>query len=125
MKKLKRLVYLVVISFLLLYYLQFGRKIEIKNTRIASHQNGYTECVSLVANKIYIADKEAFAEQVINTFIDNSFSDVKFSFDLGYPSDLNISVYMNEWDKNIDFEIYCVFDSDDDKAKLNYFEVWE
>ncbi|HIV42163.1 MAG TPA: hypothetical protein H9904_09345, partial [Candidatus Mediterraneibacter guildfordensis] len=83
MKKLKWIVLIVVIIFLVGFYLQFGREVEIRNTRITSYQNGYSEDVSIIANKLYIPDKDKFAKSMINTFIDNSFDDVKFSFDLG------------------------------------------
>lgn len=122
MKKIKWAVLIIVITFGAFYYLQFGRGVEIRNTRITSHQNGYSEEVSIIANKLYIADKDKFAKEMIDTFMDNSFDNVKFSFDLGYPSDLRISVYMNKWNKNEAFEICCVFNSDNTKEKGPLFE---
>lgn len=122
MKHWGRIILLIVILFLLFGYLQFGREIEIKNTRILSFKNGYTEHINLVANKLYIMDKNKFAQEIINTFLDNSFNEVKFSFDLGFPSNLSLSVYMNEWDKFKTFEIYCVFDMSNDKKKPDCFE---
>ena len=126
MKKLKWLVLSVIIIFFgSFFYLQFGREMEIRNTRITSYQNGYSEDVSIIANKLYIADKDKFAKDVIDTFMDNSFNDVKFSFDLGYPSELNISVYMNNWNKNEAFSICCLF-KNNVKGKQDYdFEVRE
>lgn len=126
MKKLKWLVLsVIIIIFGSFFYLQFGREMEIRNTRITSYQNGYSEDVSIIANKLYIADKDKFAKDVIDTFMDNSFNDVKFSFDLGYPSELNIPVYMNNWNKNEAFSICCLFKKDV-KGKQDYdFEVRE
>lgn len=125
MKKLRYIVLIVIILFLIFCYLQYGRKIEVRNTRIAGYQNGYSEDISIIANKIWISDKTKFAENVINTFTGNSFDNVKFSFDLGYPSELNISVYMNAWNKKEVFEICCVFDNNA-KEKLDYeFEIRE
>lgn len=127
MKKLKWLVLIVIIILGSFFYLQFGRKMQIRNTRITSYQNEYSEDVSVIANKFYIINRNKFAEEVIDTFLDNSFDNVKFSFDLGYPSDLNISVYMNEWNDNKAFEIYCVFDLDngDEKRYCFDFEIKE
>lgn len=122
LKKLKGIVLLAVIIFLIFYYLQFGRRIEIENTRISSFQDGYTEYINLVANKLYITDKDKYAKEVIDTFVDNSFDDVRFSFDLGYPSTLNISVYMNRWNKKMEFEICCIFDIDNADGKPYYYE---
>ena len=124
MKKIRWGTLLAVIFFIILGYLQYGRKVEVKNTRITNYQYGYTEYINLVANKLYIVDKSVFAKEVINIFINNSFDDVKFSFDLnGYPSDLIITVYMNKWDENEAFEICCVFDSDNtNNEKLHRFD---
>lgn len=122
MKKLKRVVLVTVIILGYFFYLQFGREVEIRNTRITSYQNGYSEDVSIIANKLYIADKDKFAKDVIDTFMDNSFNDVKLSFDLGYPSDLNILVYMNEWNDKEAFKIFCVFDFDNLKGKPYCFK---
>lgn len=122
MKKLKWLVLIVIIILGSFFYLQFGRKMQIRNTRITSYQNEYSEDVSVIANKLYIINRNKFAEEVIETFLDNSFDNVKFSFDLGYPSNLNISVYMNEWNDNKAFEIYCVLDSDNGDEKRHCFD---
>lgn len=122
-KKIRWGALFAVIFFIILGYLQYGRKVEVKNTRIINYQYGYTEYINLVANKLYIADKSEFAKEVINIFVDNSFDDVKFSFDLnGYPSDLIITVYMNKWNDNKAFEIYCVFDSGNSNEKRRCFD---
>lgn len=122
MKKIKWVVLIIIIILGAFYYLQFGRKVEIRNTRITSYQNGYEEDVSIIANKLYIMDKDKFAKAVIDTFMDNSFENIKFSFDLGYPVTLNISIYMNKWNKNEAFEICCVFNINDIKGKPDYYE---
>ena len=79
MKKLKWLVLIVIIILGSFFYLQFGRKMQIRNTRITSYQNEYSEDVSVIANKLYIINRNKFAEEVIDTFLDNSFDNVKFS----------------------------------------------
>lgn len=125
MKKIRGVVLLAVIVFIIFCYLQYGRKIEVRNTRITSCRNDYSEDISITANKIWISDKAKFAEDIINTFMNNSFDNVKFSFDLGYPSELNIFVYMNNWNKNEAFAIYCLFDNNI-TGKLDYeFEIRE
>lgn len=122
MKKIKWVVLIIVIIFGVFYYLQFGRKVEIRDTKITSYQDGYAEEVNITANKLYIMDKDKFAKDVIDTFIDNSFDNIKFSFDLGYPDTLHISVYMNKWNKNVAFEICCLFNISDVEKKLDYYE---
>lgn len=50
-----------------------------------------------MANKLFILDKEEFAEQMIERCIDNDFREIKFSYDLtGYPDRIEITVYLNE-----------------------------
>lgn len=52
--------------------------------------------LTVVANSSKIDDKEAFACEVIQMCRQNSFQSVKLSTDInGYPSDLNIAVYLN------------------------------
>lgn len=52
--------------------------------------------LTVVANSSKIEDKEEFARQVIHMCQDNSFHSIRFSTDLsGYPSELDITVYLN------------------------------
>lgn len=79
-----------------LVYLQWGRDVEGCNTSIETFNDGYSETVSLIAYKIYISDKEEFAEHAINKIVDNSLKGILFSYDIqGYPNELHITVYMN------------------------------
>lgn len=77
--KIKWVIPIIVIILGAFYYLQFGRKVEIRDTKITSYQDGYAEEVNIIANKLYIMDKEKFAKDVIDTFMDNSFDNIKFS----------------------------------------------
>lgn len=122
MKKIKWVFAIFVIILGSFYYLQFGRKVEIRDTKITSYQDGYAEEVNITANKLYIMDKDKFAKDVIDTFMDNSFDNIKFSFDLGYPDTLHISVYMNKWNKDEAFEICCLFNISDGKEKPDCYE---
>lgn len=55
--------------------------------------------LTVVANSDRIEDKEEFARTVIHMCIDNSFHSVRFSTDIrGYPTGLDISVYLNRKD---------------------------
>lgn len=67
-------------------YLQFGREEMIVNTRIDSFEGGYDEEVCIVANKVFIWDKERYAEELVERIIQNEFKNVRFSYDIvGYP----------------------------------------
>lgn len=69
-------------------------------------QNGIPDVVSsttfrtdhhlmVVANSDRIEDKEEFARTVIHMCQDNSFHTIKFSTDHGYPSELDIDVFLS------------------------------
>lgn len=52
--------------------------------------------LKVVANSAKVDDKEEFARKVIHMCQDNSFRSVRFSTDInGYPSELDITVYLN------------------------------
>lgn len=52
--------------------------------------------LSVVANSSRIDDKEEFARQIIHMCQEDAFHTIRFAGDLyGYPSELNITVYMN------------------------------
>lgn len=98
MKKGK-IVMMVTMSILvisILGYLQYGRDVSVGGSHWNIFGNGSSMDVTIVANRLYICDKEKFAEQILQRCVDNSFQEVLFSYDVkGYPSELNISVYMN------------------------------
>lgn len=96
MKKILRMVVLI-LSILILFYLQFGRDVSAKATTVMSFNNGYVENIDIVANKLFILDKEKFAEKMVQKCKDNNFTGILFSYDIrGYPSELNLSIYNNE-----------------------------
>ena len=88
----------LIISFVaIVIYLQFGREEMIVNTRIDSFEGGYDEEVCIVANKVFIWDKERYAEELVERIIQNEFKNVRFSYDIvGYPKKIRISVYNNK-----------------------------
>ena len=66
-----------------------------------SSGNYYEMEFTVVANKLFIIDKQRFAEEMIERCIDNNFHDIKFSYDMmGYPNGLQINVYLNEFSKS-------------------------
>ncbi len=74
----------------------------------------------VIANSSRIDDKEAFARQVIHMCQENSFHSVRFSTDLsGYPSGVNIIVYLNEKDVDRRKPVCEIEFSTDDNSK-NY-----
>ena len=99
----------VLMAISILGYLQFGRDVEVCSSNPKIFSNGSLEEISIIANKLYIFDQEKFARYVLQRCADNSFREVRFSYDLsGYPNEVHITVYMNraawKWRKKA-FEI--------------------
>lgn len=102
----------------ILGYLQFGRDVEVCSSNLKIFSDGSREEIAIIANKLYIFDLEKFAESVLQRCADNSFKEVRFSYDLsGYPKEVYISVYMNQtawkWKKEA-FEIHYVPEGEGD-----------
>ena len=109
-KKFSRIVYLAVLLVIpILGYLQWGRDVAVCISNPNKFSNGSLEERSIISNKLYIFDREKFAKYVLQRCADNSFREVRFSYDLsGYPNEVHIPVYMNraawKWRKKA-FEI--------------------
>lgn len=99
MKKKRFALVLTIIFISVLIYLQFGRVTEGYSSIVESSENGYIENVSIVANRLFITNKENFAIQAIQEITDNSLKGIMFSYDIqGYPNGLYITVYLNDTD---------------------------
>ena len=116
-KKFSRIVYLAVLLVIpILGYLQWGRDVAVCSSNPNIFSNGSLEEISIIANKLYIFDREKFAKYVLQRCADNSFREVRFSYDLsGYPNEVHITVYMNraawKWRKKA-FEIRWISEED-------------
>ena len=116
-KKFSRIVYLAVLLVIpILGYLQWGRDVAVCSSNPNIFSNGSLEEISIIANKLYIFDQEKFARYVLQRCADNSFREVRFSYDLsGYPNEVHITVYMNraawKWRKKA-FEIRWISEED-------------
>lgn len=116
-KKFSRIVYLAVLLVIpILGYLQWGRDVAVCSSNPNIFSNGSLEEISIIANKLYIFDREKFAKYVLQRCADNSFREVRFSYDLsGYPNEVHITVYMNraawKWWKKA-FEIRWISEED-------------
>ena len=85
---------------LLLAYLQFGRDVRVIFSMLMSSDQYYEQKLTIVANKLFILDKDKFAEEMMERCLDNDFHEMKFSYDLnGYPDRIEITVYLNEIDR--------------------------
>lgn len=96
MKKRSIIMVTLIGLFILVVYLQCGRDVKVSTSYVSGSETGCSESITVIANKLHIFDQEKLARQLIQRFIDNSFRDIRFSYDMnGYPSELCISVYLN------------------------------
>lgn len=80
------------------------------NSMRVSSNDGNTEHITIVANKIFIFDGKSFAEHLIEKRIDNSYKEIRFVD--AFPKELEIDVYTNwfTWKtKHKNFSIFCHF----------------
>lgn len=99
MKKVFR-IFALLLSTLILFYLQYGRDVSVKTNTVMSFNKGYIEYIDIVANKLIILDEEKFAKNMVQKCNDNSFEDILFSYDIrGYPSELHLTIYKNELER--------------------------
>lgn len=110
MKRRWIIVFVLISSIVTLFlYLQFGRDVKVSSSRSQMADNYYEENLTVVANTIIIADKQAFAEELIQRCIDNNFHEILFSYDIaGYPNRLQISVYPNEWSRKFSLDHFTI-----------------
>lgn len=99
MKKKNFTLVLIIIFISVLIYLQYGKSTEGYSNTIETSESGYIENISIVSNKLFITNKEKFAEQIIQDITNNTLKGIMFSYDIqGYPNGIYITVYMNDHD---------------------------
>ena len=78
------------------YICSLGRDVEVISTTSTTSDQFYEQGMTVVANKLIIPDKVAFAENLLDRTRRNDFKEVLFSYDvLGYPDRIKIKVYPN------------------------------
>lgn len=96
MRKVKIILPILILFIGILLYLQFGRNVEVISTTSTTSDQFYEQGMTVVANKLIIPDKVAFAENLLDRTRRNDFKEVLFSYDvLGYPDRIKITVYPN------------------------------
>ena len=79
-------------------YLQYGCEEQAVNTMVRTSDTFYKQEFDVIANKLFIWNKEKYAEELIEKAVENKYRNVRFSYDItGYPNEIIISVYNTEW----------------------------
>ena len=119
MRKRFAVVTIILVIFTALIYLQYGRDIKVINSNLSLSGEFCEQRLTIVANKIFITNKEQFAEEITEQIISNSFQDMLFSYDItDYPNKIEISIYTNKLSQRLFEKNFTIFFESD--ADYNY-----
>lgn len=92
----KRLLLVTLVCILVVSYLQFGRSTKVVSTFNSTSQNTTEVYVTVMANKLFVANKIKYCQELLNQYHQNSFSNIYISKDLsGNPEKIYFTVYEN------------------------------
>ena len=77
-------------------YLQYGRDMDVYGSHAMTADNYHEERLTVVVNKLYVADQKACAEEIVKRCRENSFKSVRFSYDQSIPNALYVTVYASK-----------------------------
>ena len=77
-------------------YLQYGRDMDVYGPYAMTADNYHEERLTVVLNKLYVADQKACAEKIVKCCRENSFKSVRFSYDQSIPNVLYVIVYASK-----------------------------
>lgn len=107
---MKKKMILLIGCIILIFFFQFVMDVKAVNSMRVSSDSGNTEHITIIANKIFIFDKNSFAEYLIERRVDNSYKEIRFVD--AFPKELEIDIYTNwfTWKtKHKNFSIFCHF----------------
>lgn len=106
-----------------LIYLQNGRMMEVYNSFSMTSGSYMEERLSVVANRLYIKDKMACAEEIVKRCRENGFHNILFSYDYAIPNELQVTVYLSEEDVKEGKEIFSfTYTSRENSEEYNIVE---
>lgn len=88
---------LSLLTALLCLYLQYGRDMDVYNTISTTSSNYHEERITVIANRLFIADREQCADHILQKCRENSFQNIRFSYDRSKPNALYAKVYLSEY----------------------------
>ena len=78
-------------------YLQFGRDMDVYGSHAMTADNYHEECLTVVVNKLYVADQKICAEEIVKRCRENSFKSVRFSYDQSVPTAFSVRENASKW----------------------------
>lgn len=102
MKRSKRKTAIITSAFglfaaILFLYLQYGRDMKLYNTFSTTASNYHEEHITVIANRLFVADQESCANDILQKCRENSFENIRFSYDRSKPNALYAKVYLSEY----------------------------
>ena len=77
-------------------YLQYGRDMDVYGSYAMTADNYHEERLTVVVNKLYVADQKVCAEEIVKRCRKNSFKSVQFIYDQSVPNALYVTVYASK-----------------------------
>lgn len=100
----------ILVCIIIFAYLQYGREEKVVSSMANTSDSYYEQEFSVVANKLFIWDKEKYAKKLVEKAIENEYKNVRFSYDLmGDPNVINISVYYNTCTYRHGKQMFCIW----------------
>lgn len=122
-KKLIKSLIIVSVILIVFSYLQYGRKEKVLNSFSSTSAGVRNERLTIIANRLFIYDKEQHAKELINKALNDSLNRFCFSWDLGTPHSIEIDVYTNEIAKrNGTVKYTVIYHPIDDDASYNVID---
>lgn len=78
-------------------YLQYGRDMDVYGSYAMTADNYHEERLTIVVNKLHVANQKACAEEIVKRCRENSFKSVRFSYDQSVSNALYVTVYASKW----------------------------
>lgn len=92
-KRVSRVAYIV---FVILLCLQYGMTAQAISSFTNTNQSNYEANIILIANKLYIVDKEKYCDKLLRQYKENSLPNICISTDLsGKLKRVSFTVYIN------------------------------
>ena len=70
---------------------------DVYGSHAMTADNYHEERLTVVVNKLYVADQKICAEEIVKRCRENSFKSVRFSYDQSVPNALYVTVYASKW----------------------------
>lgn len=95
-RKILKPLLLILVLVIVFSYLQYGRTEQVTNSYSSSSAGIRDEHLTIVANKLFIINKEQYANELINKALTDRLNRFCFSWDMGIPHSIKIDVYLTK-----------------------------